>query len=85
VQGIVTHTIAVTGASSDGLYPNFLEQVAKQSGGTFHSASNASALELDLGEVFIEIQSVNSVFASASLPVSVNARCTYLNQVYMGM
>ena len=35
--------------------------------------------------VFNEIQAVNSVFAAASLPVSVNARGTYLNQVYMGM
>ncbi len=38
-----------------------------------------------LREIFNEIQAVNSVFASASLPVSVNARGTYLNQVYMGM
>ena len=38
-----------------------------------------------LHEIFNEIQAVNSVFASASLPVSVNARGTYLNQVYMGM
>ncbi len=40
---------------------------------------------LELLEIFNKIQAVNSVFASASLPVSVNARGTYLNQVYMGM
>jgi type IV pilus assembly protein PilY1 len=85
LQGIVTHTVAVVGASSDGLYPSFMEQVAKQSGGTYHSASDADSLVKGLQEIFNEIQAVNSVFASASLPVSVNARGTYLNQVYMGM
>jgi type IV pilus assembly protein PilY1 len=85
LQGIVTHTVAVVGASSDGLYPNFLKQVAKQSGGSFHSGSDAAALEVEIRKIFNDIQAVNSVFASASLPVSVNARGTYLNQVYMGM
>ncbi|MEO5845963.1 MAG: PilC/PilY family type IV pilus protein [Caldimonas sp.] len=84
-QGIITHTVAVTGAPSDGLYPNFIRAVASQGGGTFRSASNADTLLRSLLEVFNEIQAVNSVFASASLPVSVNARGTYLNQVFMGM
>ena len=38
-----------------------------------------------LNNIFSEIQSVNSVFASVSLPVSVNTQGTYLNQVYVGM
>jgi len=84
-QGIVTHGVAVTGASSDGLYPNFIEAMSKPWGGSFHSASNADVLLDALLAVFNEIQAVNSVFAAASLPVSVNARGTYLNQVYMGM
>ncbi|HEX4235898.1 MAG TPA: PilC/PilY family type IV pilus protein, partial [Caldimonas sp.] len=84
-QGIVTHTIAVTGASSDGLYPNFMQAIANQGGGTFHSAGDADTLVKALLQIFYEIQAVNSVFAAASLPVSVNARGTYLNQVYMGM
>jgi len=85
MQGIVTHGIAVTGASSDGNYPNFIQAIANQGGGSFHSASDADALVKALLEIFYEIQAVNSVFAAASLPVSVNARGTYLNQVYMGM
>jgi type IV pilus assembly protein PilY1 len=84
-QGIVTHGIAVTGASSDGNYPNFIQGIANAGGGSFHSASNADVLVKALLEIFNEIQAVNSVFAAASLPVSVNARGTYLNQVYMGM
>jgi type IV pilus assembly protein PilY1 len=35
--------------------------------------------------IFNEVQAVNSVFASASLPISVNAQGTFLNQIYMGM
>lgn len=38
-----------------------------------------------LNAIFNEIQSVNSVFASTTLPVSVNVRGTNLNQVYIGM
>jgi type IV pilus assembly protein PilY1 len=84
-QGIVTHGVAVTGASSDGNYPNFIHAIANAGGGSFHSAADADTLVKALLEIFNEIQAVNSVFASASLPVSVNARGTYLNQVYMGM
>lgn len=38
-----------------------------------------------LKAIFSQIQSVNSVFSSVSLPVSVNTQGTYLNQVYIGM
>ena len=85
VQGIVTHGIAVTGASSDGLYPNFIQAIANQGGGSYHSASDSDTLVKALLDIFYQIQAVNSVFAAASLPVSVNARGTYLNQVFMGM
>jgi len=84
-QGIVTHTVAVIGASSDGNYPNFIQGIANYGGGSFHSASNADTLLKSLIEIFNEIQSVDSVFAAASLPVSVNARGTFLNQIFMGM
>ncbi len=84
-QGIVTHTVAVTGASSDGLYPNFIRAIATQGGGSFHSANNADLLLQALTAIFNEVQAVNSVFAAASLPVSVNGRGTYENQVFMGM
>jgi type IV pilus assembly protein PilY1 len=38
-----------------------------------------------LASIFTEVQAVNSVFASATLPVSVNVRGTDLNQVYIGV
>ena len=36
-------------------------------------------------DIFSKIQASNSVFASVSLPISVNTEGTYLNQVYIGM
>lgn len=84
-QGVITHTVAVTGASSDGLYPNFIEAIAVQAGGTYHAAREADALLEALKSIFNEVQAVNSVFAASSLPVSVNGRGAYQNQVYMGM
>ncbi len=38
-----------------------------------------------IGKALSEIQAVNTVFASVSLPVSVNTQGTYLDQVYVGM
>ena len=83
---ITTYTIAVTGASSDkATYPAIFNGIAKAGGGDFYEASNVAKLTLSLGDIFSHLQAVNSVFSSSSLPVSVNARGTYLNQIFMGM
>lgn len=84
-QGIITHGIAVTGASSDGLYPNFIKAMADNGYGGFYAASDVEQLTLNLLDAFSQIQAVNSVFASASLPISVSTQGTYLNQVFIGM
>ena len=84
-QNIITHAVAVTGASSDGLYPNFMRSIANWGLGQYYEAKDPDTLVSSLLAIFNSIQAVNSVFASASLPVAVNARGTYLNQVYMGM
>lgn len=85
VQGITTHGIAVTGNASDGLYPNFIKAMATQGGGSYFAANNVDALTLALQDIFSQIQAVNSVFASASLPVSASTQGTYLNRVFIGM
>ncbi|MGA8786933.1 MAG: pilus assembly protein PilY, partial [Polaromonas sp.] len=83
---ITTYTVAVTGASSDkATYPAIFNGIAKAGGGDFYEASDVSKLTIALGDIFSHLQAVDSVFSSASLPVSVNARGTYLNQVFMGM
>jgi type IV pilus assembly protein PilY1 len=84
-QNVVTHTIAVTGASSDGLYPNFLRSMANQGGGSFYEARDASSLTTALNEIFNQIQSVDSVFSAVSLPLSASRQGTFQNQIFVGM
>lgn len=84
-QNITTHAIAVTGASSDGNYPNFIRWIAKQGGGLYQQASNSDQIIVAMTKILNQIRASNSVFSSASLPVSANTQGTYLNQVYIGM
>ncbi|MBI5277308.1 MAG: pilus assembly protein PilY [Burkholderiales bacterium] len=63
-----------------------LKSMANQSSGKYFDVSSSGSGVLDtLNTIFSEIQSVNSVFASVSLPISVNTQGTYLNQVFVGM
>jgi type IV pilus assembly protein PilY1 len=85
-QNIVTYTIAVT----DGKNPEYVKLVqsmATNGGGKSFVVQNGdvSGLASALLQILNEVQAVNSVFASVSLPVSVNSQGTYLNQVYIGM
>ncbi|HEX5638697.1 MAG TPA: PilC/PilY family type IV pilus protein [Burkholderiaceae bacterium] len=84
-QNINVHAIAVTGASSDGNYPNFVSWIAKQGGGLYQQASNSDQIILAMTKILNQIRAANSVFSSASLPVSANTQGTYLNQVFIGM
>jgi type IV pilus assembly protein PilY1 len=96
-QNIITYTIAV----SDGCenqsnqnaaakcinHINLIKSMAANGGGKyFHiNAGDVAALISALNTILTEVQATNSVFASVSLPVSVNAQGTSLNQVYVGM
>lgn len=63
-----------------------LKSMANQSSGKYFDITSSGTQILDtLNNIFSEIQSVNSVFASVSLPISVNTQGTFLNQVYVGM
>lgn len=66
-----------------------LKSMADQSAGTYfdvNSQADAGAqIRKAMTEIFSQIQSVNSVFASVSLPISANAQGTYLDQVFLGM
>lgn len=88
-QNIITYTInvydpaQVTGNDNANIV--LLESMANQGHGRYFAATSASALTTALQTIFNEVQSVNSVFASVALPVSVNVRGTNLNQVYLGV
>jgi type IV pilus assembly protein PilY1 len=63
-----------------------LESMADQGDGKYFDVDSGDASNIveALEDIFSEIQSVNSVFASVSLPVSVNTQGTFLNQVFVG-
>jgi type IV pilus assembly protein PilY1 len=81
-QNVITYTIAAGGTSPD--YNQILKSTAIQGGGKSFVAGDYNSMVQALLQIFNEVQAVNSVFASASLPVSTNAQGTYLNQVFMG-
>ena len=87
-QNIITYTVAVyEGAVNTQTQEQIdvMKSMANQGRGRYFAATDASALGSALQTIFNEIQAVNSVFASVTLPVSVNVRGTNLNQVYMGV
>jgi type IV pilus assembly protein PilY1 len=63
----------------------FLRSIKDQGKGRYFDVSTTEQIVAALLDILNEIQSVNSVFASTTLPVSVNVRGTNLNQVYMGV
>jgi type IV pilus assembly protein PilY1 len=91
-QNVITYTIAVydPSSTSDNTTPAkaaraLLQSAAQQGGGKYFAVTDTATLTQALKDILVEIQAVNSVFAAVTLPVSVNVRGTYLNQVYMGV
>lgn len=82
---ITTYTIGVHSAACKAEYAALLYSMATFGGGIYFPTTNFEQLEVAIGTALSQIQSENSAFASASLPVSVNAQGTYLNQVFIGM
>lgn len=84
-QNITTYAIDVFKDAQDPQETKLLMSMARAGGGKYFAASDEGAIRDALRRIMAEIQSVNSVFASSSLPVSVNTQGQYLNQVFMGM
>ncbi|HEY6898898.1 MAG TPA: hypothetical protein VI279_16685 [Rhodocyclaceae bacterium] len=82
---VVTYTIDVFKDHQDSNETALLKNMANLGGGKYFAATSETAIRTALSAIFNEIQAVNSVFTSASLPVSVNTQGTYLNQIYMGV
>jgi Tfp pilus tip-associated adhesin PilY1 len=66
---------------------NFISDMGTIGGGKSFKveANEADALTKIFTGIFSEVQDVNSVFSSATLPVSQNSQGTYKNQVYIAM
>jgi len=86
-QSIITYTIAALGPACKPEPPALFKSMAEASGGKYYPVNGDNVAEITQAILHIlnEVQAVNSVFASSSLPVSVNAQGTFLNQIYMGM
>jgi type IV pilus assembly protein PilY1 len=84
-QKITTYTIGLLGSSCQAEYAATLTSMANVGGGKYFATTDYTSITQALLKILNEVQAVNSVFSSSSLPVSVNAQGTYLNQIYMGM
>ena len=86
-QGVTTYSIGITGTDCDSTYVANLTHLARDviGGGKFFNTTNYDELVEAIKTIVSEVQSVNSVFASAALPASVNTQGLYLNQVFIGM
>ncbi len=84
-QTAAMYTIDVYNAKQNNDHTALLMSAASQGGGKYFSATNEEAVLNSLKQIFAEIQSVNSTFASASLPVNATNRAQNENQVFIGM
>jgi len=90
VQNVYTYVIevdATTGGQGPDMTALLKSVAANGKGKYFGVASSALGTSIvdALNSILIDVQAVNSVFASTTLPVSVNVRGTNLNQVYIGV
>lgn len=91
MQNVVSYTIAVQNPADNKYSTNpetsarkLLESAATLGGGEYFEAHNGQAVLKAFINLLRKMQAVDSVFSSSTLPVSVNVRGTFLNQVYMG-
>ena len=84
-QNVKTYTIDVFKDHPDGDQTSLMRAMAKFGGGKYFEAKSEDAILNALRDIIIEIQAVNSVFASASLPINATNRSQNENQVFIGM
>ncbi len=82
---VITYTIDAYNDQQNVEFSAMLQDMARQGGGESYKAGNESELQAALNTIVTKILAVNSVFAAVALPVSVNQRGSYLNQVYLGV
>jgi type IV pilus assembly protein PilY1 len=84
-HSVSTYTIGLLGPSCQADYASTLTSMAEVGGGKYFPTRDKSELVIAIKTALSEMLSVNSVFASVSLPVTVNTEGYYLNQVFIGM
>lgn len=82
---VTTYTIDVYNAQPDPVQTSLLMSMAKAGGGKYFAAKNERGIVDAIKEILVEIQAVNTSFASTSLPVNATNRSQNENQVFIGM
>lgn len=82
---VTTYTIDVYNAQPNATQTALLMSMAKAGGGKYFAARSNQAIVDALKQIVIEIQAVNSSFASTSLPVNASNRSQNENQIFIGM
>ena len=82
---VSTYTIDVYNAQPNAEHTSLMLSMAKAGGGKYYAAKNEESIVAALKEILIEIQAVNTSFASTSLPVNATNRSQNENQVFIGM
>lgn len=84
-QNVTTYTIDVFNAQQNATHTALMLSMAQQGGGRYFAANSESQILLALQQILSEIQSVNTAFAAASIPLSTTNRSQNLNEVYIGV
>lgn len=89
-RNVTTYSIAVYDPSVQSQVAEelaFLGEIARVGGGKAYQVTATSHADLAeiFREIFNEVLDVNSVFSSATLPVSANTQGTFENQIYIAM
>jgi len=82
---VTTYTIDVYNAQQNAEHTSLMLSMARAGGGKYFAARNEEAIVDALKEILVEIQAVNTTFASTSLPVNATNRSQNENQVFIGM
>ncbi|MGX4641338.1 pilus assembly protein [Massilia sp. SYSU DXS3249] len=82
---VSTYTIDVYNAQPNAEHTSLMLGMAKAGGGKYYAAKNEESIVAALKDILIEIQAVNTSFASTSLPVNATNRSQNENKVFIGM
>ena len=83
--GVTTYAIDVFNAQQNAQQTQLLLSMAQQGGGRYYQAKSEQDILNALRNILAEIQSVNTSFAAASIPLSTSNRARNLSEVYIGM
>jgi len=84
-QNVTTYTIDVYNATQNTDETALSMSMAQQGGGRYFAAKSQAQILAALKQIVSEIQSVNTAFAAASIPLSTTNRSQNLNEVYIGV